>query len=90
MSTDTAPARVIVDVGPLTEADVVAVARHGAGVELSAAAHPAIAGPRGVIDALANDPPGGGGRRAPGAPGGLGARGRGGGGGRRRTAAAGR
>jgi hypothetical protein len=37
---------VIVDIGPLTEAEVVAVARHGAGVELSAAARTAIAATR--------------------------------------------
>ncbi len=46
---------VVVDVGPLTEAQVVAVARHGAGVELSKAARTAIAATRGVIDALADE-----------------------------------
>jgi histidine ammonia-lyase len=46
--------RVTVDVGPLAEADVVAVA-HGAGVTLSPAALEAMAASRAVVDALAND-----------------------------------
>ncbi len=46
---------VVVDVGPLSPADVVAVARHGSRVELSEAARQAIAQTRSVIDALAGD-----------------------------------
>ena len=49
------PDRVVVDVGPLTEHDVLAVARGGAGVELSAAAAQAIAESRRVVEALATD-----------------------------------
>jgi histidine ammonia-lyase len=47
--------RVAVGVGPLTEADVVAVARHGAGVELAPDAVDAIAGARSTVEALADD-----------------------------------
>jgi histidine ammonia-lyase len=47
--------RIAVDVGPLTEDEVVAVARHGAGVELSAGAQQAIAATRSVIENLADD-----------------------------------
>ncbi len=46
---------VIVGTGPLSFADVVAVARHGAAVELSPAAAAEIAASRKVIDALAGD-----------------------------------
>ncbi len=48
-------ARVSVDVGPLTEPDVIAVARGGAGVALTPAALEAIAASRAVIQNLAND-----------------------------------
>jgi len=44
-----------VDVGPLTEPDVVAVARHGAGVQLGAAALTAIEASRAIVDSLADD-----------------------------------
>ena len=47
--------RVSVGVGPLTEADVVAVARAGAPVELSAESLSAIAASRAVVEALAGD-----------------------------------
>ncbi len=47
--------RVSVGVGPLTEADVVAVARAGAPVELSAESLSAIAASRAVVEALASD-----------------------------------
>jgi histidine ammonia-lyase len=47
--------KVSVDVGPLRESDVVEVARHGAGVELSAKAKAAISATRSVIDGLASD-----------------------------------
>ena len=47
--------RIAVDTGPLSEDDVVAVARHGAGVELTAGAREAIAASRDVVDALAGD-----------------------------------
>jgi histidine ammonia-lyase len=47
--------RITVDVGPLTEAEVIAVARHGAGVVLSPEAQAAVAHSRGVIEALAED-----------------------------------
>jgi histidine ammonia-lyase len=47
---------VVVDVGALAPGDVVAVARGGAAVELSAAARSAIAASRATIDALAGDP----------------------------------
>ena len=40
---------------PLTEAEVVAVARHGAGVELTAEALAAIAASRAIVDGLAGD-----------------------------------
>jgi histidine ammonia-lyase len=46
---------VIVGTGPVSFADVVAVARHGAAVGLSPEAEAAIAAGRKVIDALAND-----------------------------------
>jgi histidine ammonia-lyase len=49
------PDRVVVDVGPLSEPDVLAVARGGAGVELSSAATQAISDSRRVIEALATD-----------------------------------
>jgi histidine ammonia-lyase len=49
------PTRVIINVGPATFEDVVAVARGGADVELAPAARSAIAGARGVIDALVDD-----------------------------------
>ncbi|MEW1952594.1 histidine ammonia-lyase [Terrabacter sp. NPDC080008] len=51
-----APAAVTVGTGPLTIADVVAVARHGARVELSAEAESEIARSRAVVEALADDP----------------------------------
>ena len=47
--------RIALGVGPLTESDVVAVARHGAGVALAQDAHAAIAASRKVVDALADD-----------------------------------
>jgi histidine ammonia-lyase len=47
--------RIAVGTGPLAEADVVAVARHGAGVELAADAIDAIAASRAVVEALAHD-----------------------------------
>ena len=47
---------VVVGTGPLTEADVVSVARFGAGVTLSQQARSAIAATRAVVDALADDP----------------------------------
>ncbi len=47
--------RIAVGVGPLTESDVVAVARHGAGVALADDALAAIAASREVVDALADD-----------------------------------
>ncbi|SHG21031.1 histidine ammonia-lyase [Jatrophihabitans endophyticus] len=47
--------RVAVGTGPLTEADVVAVARDGAGVELTPDAVAAIAASRRVVEALADD-----------------------------------
>jgi histidine ammonia-lyase len=47
--------RITVDVGPLTEPDVVAVARHGAGVQLGAAALTAIEASRAIVDSLADD-----------------------------------
>jgi histidine ammonia-lyase len=50
------PSAVIVDVGALSFEDVVAVARHGAPVQLSPDARAAIAEARGVIDGLVNDP----------------------------------
>ena len=49
------PAEVVIDVGPLSAADVVAVARHGAPVRLSEAAVDGIRATRKVIDDLAND-----------------------------------
>ncbi|GEL94633.1 histidine ammonia-lyase [Cellulomonas composti] len=49
------PARVV-DIGAVSVEDVVAVARHGAGVRLSDAALDAIAAGRAVVDALAADP----------------------------------
>jgi histidine ammonia-lyase len=47
--------RISVGPGPLTEADVVAVARHGAGVELSTDALAAIERARAVVAGLADD-----------------------------------
>jgi histidine ammonia-lyase len=47
--------RITVGTKPLTEAEVVAVARHGAGVELGDDALRAIAGSRAVVEALADD-----------------------------------
>lgn len=47
--------RVAVGPGPLTEAEMVAVARDGAGVELTDDALAAIAESRGIVEALAND-----------------------------------
>src|SRR5437870_3299624 len=46
---------IAVGTGPLTEAEVVAVARNGAGVELSPAATEAIATSRAVVENLAHD-----------------------------------
>ena len=54
--TDTAADTVTVGTGPLTPEDVVAVARHGARVELSAEAEAEISHSRAVIEALAEDP----------------------------------
>src|SRR5579875_2229044 len=48
--------RIAVGTGPLTETDVVAVARHDAGVELTGAAREAIAASRAVVEGLAADP----------------------------------
>jgi histidine ammonia-lyase len=47
--------RITVGVGPVTEAELIAVARHGAGVTLGDDAQAAIAASRGVVDALADD-----------------------------------
>jgi histidine ammonia-lyase len=47
--------RITVGTGPLSEADVVAVARHGAGVQLSRGATDAIAASRAVVESLADD-----------------------------------
>jgi histidine ammonia-lyase len=47
--------RVAVGLGPVSEADVVAVARHGAGVTLTEESVKTVAATRGVIDGLAND-----------------------------------
>ena len=47
--------RIPVGTGPLTEDDVVAMARGGAGVELDAAVVDAIASARALVDALADD-----------------------------------
>ena len=47
--------RITVGTGPLAEDDVVAVARHGAGVELGAHAIDAIAASRAVVESLADD-----------------------------------
>ncbi|HEY2273014.1 MAG TPA: histidine ammonia-lyase [Jatrophihabitantaceae bacterium] len=47
--------RITVGVGPVTEAELLAVARHGAGVTLSDDAQAAIAASRSVVDALADD-----------------------------------
>jgi histidine ammonia-lyase len=48
--------RVPVGVGPLTREAVVAVARHGAGVQLTDEAEAAISASRAVVEALADDP----------------------------------
>jgi hypothetical protein len=47
--------RISVGTGPLTEADVIAVARGGAGVELDAGSLSAIAAARDVVERLADD-----------------------------------
>jgi histidine ammonia-lyase len=47
--------QVTVGVGPLTKAEVIAVARHGAGVQLGTDALDAIAAARSVVDELAGD-----------------------------------
>src|SRR3954451_1066987 len=47
--------QITVGAGPLTESEVVAVARHGAGVQLSGQARAAIAATRSVVEALADD-----------------------------------
>ena len=52
----TGPARVAVGVGALSRAAVVAVARHGAGVELTTEAEDAVRASRKVVEALADDP----------------------------------
>jgi histidine ammonia-lyase len=46
---------ITVDVGPLSESDVIAVARHGAGVRLGEAAIAAIEASRAIVDSLADD-----------------------------------
>ncbi|WP_109471225.1 histidine ammonia-lyase [Ornithinimicrobium cavernae] len=51
-----APSTVLVSTGPLAPDEVVAVARHGARVELSDEATEGIAASRAVIEALAEDP----------------------------------
>src|SRR6476469_2804507 len=48
--------RITVGTKPLTEAEVVAVARHGAGVQLAEEALAAIAASRAVVEDLAGDP----------------------------------
>ena len=55
MTTSTALRRVVVGTGPLTVADVVAVARGGAGAELSEEALRAVADGRELVDRLATD-----------------------------------
>jgi histidine ammonia-lyase len=55
-STTTAPASVTVGTGPLTIDEVVAVARHGASVELDPAALADVAASRAIIEGLAADP----------------------------------
>ncbi|HSF26282.1 MAG TPA: histidine ammonia-lyase, partial [Actinomycetes bacterium] len=52
---DAVPSTVAVGTGPLTEAEVVAVSRHGAKPELTAEALAAIETSRAAIEALAND-----------------------------------
>ena len=47
--------RIAVGTGPVSEAELVAVARFGAGVELTSEAEQAIAATRGVVEALADD-----------------------------------
>ncbi|MGI8761906.1 MAG: histidine ammonia-lyase [Jatrophihabitantaceae bacterium] len=47
--------RIAVDVGPVNEEELVAVARYGAGVELTEAALAAIAASRATVEALAED-----------------------------------
>ncbi|MDT4951652.1 MAG: histidine ammonia-lyase, partial [Pseudonocardiales bacterium] len=47
--------RIDVGTGPLTESDVVAVARLGAGVTLTDPAQQAIAATRAVVESLADD-----------------------------------
>ncbi|WP_449386023.1 histidine ammonia-lyase [Cellulomonas soli] len=55
MSLSTTPRTVVVGVGPVTPEDVVAVARHGAGVRLDEAALAGIAASREVVEAAAAD-----------------------------------
>ena len=55
MTQTTSPAPVTVTTGPLSPADVVAVARHGAPVEISPDAQEGIAASRAVIESLAED-----------------------------------
>jgi histidine ammonia-lyase len=56
MSTTTATDTVVVGTGPVSIADLVAVARHGAGVRLSDEAIAALRKGRAVVDELAADP----------------------------------
>ncbi|HEX2895569.1 MAG TPA: histidine ammonia-lyase [Marmoricola sp.] len=56
MSTAVGSDRVQIGMGPLTSADVVAVARRGAGVELTDEARHAIGRARAVVEKLADDP----------------------------------
>src|SRR6478736_9099730 len=56
MSISTATDTVVVGTGPVSVADIVAVARHGAGVTLAGDALAAIARGRAVVDDLARDP----------------------------------
>ena len=55
MSTVSTRARIAVGTGPVSEADLLAVARFGAGVELTVEALEALAATRGVVEALADD-----------------------------------
>ncbi|MGN8244401.1 histidine ammonia-lyase [Cellulomonas soli] len=56
MSLSTTPRTVVVGAGPVAPKDVVAVARHGAGVRLDEAALAGIAASRAVVEAAAADP----------------------------------
>src|SRR5690554_2102562 len=56
MTTVTTPRRVTIGIGALSFDDIVAVARHGAQVELSAESLQAISASRDIIEALADDP----------------------------------